>query len=95
MATETTMENVKICQSCGMPMQEEQQFGTNEDGSRNEKYCCYCFEDGHFVGNSTMEEMAKFCAKFEVEGGRAKTLEEAEKMLLEYFPTLERWKKSE
>ena len=28
------------------------------------------------------------------EGGRAKTLEEAEKMLLEYFPTLERWKNS-
>ena len=76
--------------SCGMPMHEENQFGT-----RNEKYCCYCFQDGHFVGNSTMEEMAKFCAKFEVEGGRAKTLEEAEKMLLEYFATLERWRKSE
>lgn len=95
MATEIDMENVNICQSCGMPMQDESQYGTNEDGSRNEKYCCYCFENGHFVGNSTMEEMAKFCAKFEVEGGRAKTLEEAEKMLLEYFPTLERWKKSE
>ena len=77
-----------------MVSDEEQQFGTNEDGSRNEKYCCYCFQNGHFVGNSTMEEMVKFCAKFEVEGGRAKTLEEAEKMLLEYFPTLERWKNS-
>lgn len=85
------MENLKICQSCGMPMQEEQ-YGTNADGSRNDEYCCYCYQNGSFVGNSTMEEMAKFCARFEVEGGRAKTLEEAEKMLLEYFPTLERRK---
>ena len=94
MATEMGMENVKICQSCGMPMQEEEQFGTNADGTKNEKYCCYCFKDGSFVGESTMEEMVKFCAKFEVEGGRAKNLEEAEKMLMEYFPTLERWKNS-
>lgn len=86
-----TYENLKICQSCGMPMQEEQ-YGTNKDGSRNETYCCYCFKDGEFAQNGTMEEMVEFCAPFEVEGGRAKTIEEAKAMLMEYFPTLERWK---
>ena len=40
-----------------------------------------------------MEEMADFCAKFEVEGGRAATLEQAKAQLMAYFPTLERWKK--
>ncbi len=40
-----------------------------------------------------MEEMADFCAKFEVEGSRAATLEEAKAQLMAYFPTLERWKK--
>ena len=86
-----TYENLKICQSCGMPMQEEQ-YGTNKVGSRNETYCCYCFKDGEFAQNGTMEEMVEFCAPFEVEGGRAKTIEEAKAMLMEYFPTLERWK---
>ena len=33
----TVNREMKICQSCGMPMQEEQ-YGTNKDGSRNEMY---------------------------------------------------------
>jgi len=86
-----TQENLKICQSCGMPMQEEQ-YGTEKDGSRNDKYCCYCYKEGEFAQNCTVEEMAEFCAPFEVEGGRAKTKEEAKAMLMAYFPTLERWK---
>lgn len=86
-----TKQELKICQSCGMPMQEEQ-YGTNKDGSKNEAYCCYCFKEGEFAQNCSMEEMVDFCAPFEVEGGRAKTKEEAKAMLMEYFPTLERWK---
>lgn len=35
------MEN-KYCQSCGMPLQNQDELGTNSDGSRNEEYCCYC-----------------------------------------------------
>lgn len=85
-------QNLKVCQSCGMPMQEEQ-YGTNQDGSRNDNYCCYCFKDGDFEQKCTMEEMVEFCAPFEVEGGRAKTLEEAKAGLMTYFATLERWKK--
>ena len=38
-------ENQKFCQSCAMPMTDEQ-FGTNADGSKNEDYCIYCFKDG-------------------------------------------------
>ena len=79
-----------ICQSCGMPMQEDQ-YGSSQDGSRNEKYCCYCYKDGEFARQCSMEEMADFCAPFEVEGGRAKTLEEAKTMLMSYFSTLKRW----
>lgn len=86
-----TKQELKICQSCGMPMQEDQ-YGTNGDGSRNEKYCCYCYKDGAFVQDCTLEEMIDSCASFEVEDGRAKSLEEAKGMLREYFPTLERWR---
>ena len=39
---------MKICQSCGMPM-EADQYGMNKDGSQNDTYCCYCYKDGEFV----------------------------------------------
>ena len=29
---------MKFCQSCGMPLQAEDQWGMNADGSLNEKY---------------------------------------------------------
>ena len=28
-----------ICQSCGMPLQKSEDFGTNPDGSKNQEYC--------------------------------------------------------
>lgn len=82
---------MKVCQSCGMPMKEEL-YGSNKDGSANDKYCVYCYKEGEFVQKCTMEEMADFCASFEVEGGRSKTVEEAKAGLMAYFSTLERWK---
>ena len=27
----------KFCQSCGMPLQKNEEFGTNHDGSKNEE----------------------------------------------------------
>ena len=84
---------MKICQSCGMPMGSDEQYGTNADGTKNEDYCCYCYKDGAFAQQCSMEEMADFCAPFEVEGGRAKTREEAKEGLMKYFATLKRWKK--
>src|SRR5674536_232089 len=29
-----------ICQSCGMPVKKNEDFGTNADGSKSENYCC-------------------------------------------------------
>lgn len=84
-------KELKICQSCGMPMQEDQ-YGTDGDGGKNDSYCCYCYKDGKFAQDCSLEEMVEFCAPFEVEGGRAANLEEAKEMLMKYFPTLDRWK---
>ena len=39
-----------------MPLTEEI-LGTNADGSKNEEYCIYCYKDGAFTGDFTMEEM--------------------------------------
>ncbi len=82
----------KFCQSCGMPMAADgEMYGSNEDGSKNEDYCKYCFENGSFSSESTMEEMIESCIPFTVEGGEM-TEEEARKMMQEFFPTLKRWK---
>ncbi len=32
----------KICQSCGMPMSNAEEFGSNADRSKNWEYCVYC-----------------------------------------------------
>lgn len=47
----------KICQSCGMPMKDESIYGTNADGSKNSDYCIYCYKDGKFLQDCTMDEM--------------------------------------
>ncbi len=53
----------RFCQSCGMPLTEEV-LGTNADGSKNEDYCMYCYKDGKFLQDCTMEEMIEHCAQF-------------------------------
>ena len=37
-----------------MPMNEHV-LGTNADGSKNEDYCMYCYKDGQFLQDCTME----------------------------------------
>ena len=44
----------KFCQSCGMPLN-DQVLGTNADGSKNEDYCIYCYREGKFLQECTME----------------------------------------
>lgn len=79
-----------ICQSCGMPMTPED-FGTNKDASANEEYCKYCFKDGAFTSDETLEEMIESCVKFMAEPGSEFTEEQARQYLQESMPKLKRW----
>ena len=85
----------KFCQSCGMPLTEEI-MGTNADGSRNEDYCVYCYKDGAFTQDCTMEQMIDFCAQFtdqmNKQTGWNLTPEQAKEQMRKYFPQLKRWK---
>ena len=85
----------KFCQSCGMPLTEEI-FGTNADGSKNQEYCIYCYKDGAFTGDFTMEQMAEYCSMFVEEynknTGKNLTACEYKQELLKFFPTLKRWR---
>ena len=46
-----------------MPLSNEI-LGTNADGSTNEDYCIYCYKDGKFLQDMTMEQMIDHCAQF-------------------------------
>ena len=88
-------KQIRFCQSCGMPLTADV-LGTNADGSKNEEYCIYCYKDGAFTGDFTMEEMAEFCAQFVDEYNKNTeqnlSREEYKQMLLQYYPNLKRWK---
>ena len=79
-----------------MPLTEEV-LGTNADGSMNEEYCIYCYKDGKFLQDCTMEEMIEHCAQFvdEVNKGLPQpiTKEEYIGQMKMYFPRLKRWRK--
>lgn len=81
----------KFCQSCGMPMEMDPgKGGTNTDGSKNVKYCSYCYQAGAFKDNfTTSGEMVKLV--------RGKLREMGYGPIKRWFyssniPRLERWK---
>ncbi len=85
--------NQKFCQCCGMPMGDtDELYGTNSDGSKNEEYCKYCFENGKFTFNGMMEEMIEICVPKMAAANPDMSEEEARKIMLEWFPVLKRWK---
>lgn len=86
--------NQNFCQCCGMPMGDtDELYGTNADGSKNGDYCSYCFENGAFTFQGTMEEMVEVCVPHMTEANPGMSAEEARKAMLAWFPTLKRWKK--
>ena len=81
----------RICQSCSMPMEDEKVFGTNKDGSKNSDYCIYCYKDGAFIDDVSMEEYIEMNVPFAVQAGM--TEKEMRHHCETVFPTLKRWKK--
>jgi hypothetical protein len=57
------MENkYKNCQSCGMPLKKDELGGgTNSDGSKSNKFCSHCYQDGAFR-NSEIDTAKKMQA---------------------------------
>ena len=81
----------RICQSCGMPMSEDDLLGKNKDGSINNDYCKYCYDNGKFIDNVTMEEYIDICSLYGEQAGM--TNDEMKEYLTKLFPTLKRWRK--
>ena len=81
----------KICQSCGMPLLNESEIGTEKDGSLSEDYCKYCYSDGEFINKVSMNEYIEMCSKYGEQAGM--TNEQMKQFCTKLFPTLKRWKK--
>lgn len=81
----------KICQSCGMPIVDDSQLAFNVDGSVNTDFCKYCYKDGKFIDDVSMEEYIDRCSKFGAQAGM--TNEQMRSHCEKLFPTLKRWKK--
>ena len=85
-------QNVKrFCQSCGMPLTDPDLLATEANGAKNADYCLYCYKDGAFVQDCTMEEMIDFCVKIGQDMGMYPDSEQARGQMLAWFPTLKRW----
>ncbi|MFM1651020.1 zinc ribbon domain-containing protein [Brevibacillus sp. B_LB10_24] len=81
--------NVKLCQSCAMPLTEELS-GTEENGAKNEEYCLYCYEQGAFKQPElTMEQMIETCIPFMQKNGMEE--KQARQLLQQHLPKLKRW----
>ncbi|MCL2858798.1 MAG: zinc ribbon domain-containing protein [Streptococcaceae bacterium] len=47
----------QFCQSCGMPLEKAEDYGTEKDGSASTEYCHYCYQNGEWTQpDITLEE---------------------------------------
>jgi hypothetical protein len=75
-----------------MPLEKEEDYGTNADGSKNEEYCIYCYKDGKFIHDiGSVEEYIEMNIPYAEQAGM--TTEQMREHCERVFPTLKRWKK--
>jgi len=88
-----TVHDMILCQSCAMPLQTDADHGTEADGSLSADYCCYCYQNGAFVGGKqTMEEAIESCIAPCLEAGVYPDADTARAAMKEFFPQLKRWR---
>lgn len=81
-----------ICQSCGMPLQKDEDFGTELDGSNSKDYCFHCFQGGKFLDEGiTLRQKIEKNVKFGVDMGMPEDM--ARHMCETILPKLKRWRK--
>ena len=84
------MENKTLCQSCGMPLDTEEVKGTEKNGSKNNEYCKYCYENGAFKDpHMILREMQN---RVKNQMKRLEHHEYAIQKAVNILPALKRWK---
>ncbi len=83
---------IPICQSCGMPMQNPEDFGSDADGGKNSEYCQYCWRDGRFTIDMELPEFIEMQVRIATEKMDMPE-DEAREVAETTLPELKRWKK--
>ena len=79
------------CQSCGMMFTAPGQHGHEVGGSEAEDFCRWCYENGVYTYETSMDEMIEDCAPRMAEA-MDWTVDESASLLGAVLPTLERWR---
>ncbi len=79
-----------FCQSCGMPMEKSEDFGTDDKRFRINDYCHYCYQNGKFTEDISKEEMIDKVSKIMAEKNIMPE-EEAKEMMGKCIPKIKRW----
>lgn len=80
-----------MCQSCGMPLRNEEQKGTERDGSKSDKYCINCYKNGDFTWkDATADQMQIYCMGILTKEKHWPSF--LARMATNGIPKLERWK---
>ena len=85
------MPDQVMCQSCGMPLTDPAEIGTEADGSPSPDFCKHCYSQGHYTYDATMDELIEACAPFLVQHSDGMTLDEAISFMGAILPGLKRW----
>lgn len=80
----------RFCQSCAIPMPNDSLLGTNSDGTLNPDYCRYCYDNGRFLQDVTMEEFIELCVPLAPHAGMTEA--QMRNHCTRVFPALKRWK---
>lgn len=84
------MENIALCQSCGMPLGNEEIKGTEQNGLTNEQYCKYYYDNGAFKKpNMNLKDMKNSVS---TQMKRLKLPIYTIQKAINILPTLNRWK---
>ncbi|WP_339276000.1 zinc ribbon domain-containing protein [Paenibacillus sp. FSL W8-0426] len=85
--------NMTVCQSCGMPLGNAAQWGTEMDGKSTSEYCIYCYKEGRFEQpDISLDGMIEMCTAILVQEGMDEP--SARSMLRHQLPFLKRWSAS-
>ncbi|PBQ34622.1 hypothetical protein CNR22_23535 [Sphingobacteriaceae bacterium] len=86
-------KSYSMCQSCSMPLKDDLQHGgTNADGTKSNKYCSYCYQNGKFTQPDITAAEMQVVVK-----GKLKEMGGVYRLFAGLFskgvPKLERWQK--
>ncbi len=78
------------CQSCGMMFTGPDQHGHEADGTVTEDFCRWCYDQGAYTYETTMEEMIEDCAP-RMAKHMGWSVDECASLLGAILPNLRRW----